>query len=127
MPTARHLIKLSNKASSKFKDLSHLAVPNAASQVFKAQNGCDGRIDCRRGACGQNLIVDIPLNTKVIDVDRKALLSDKLSIENDFVVAAHGGCGGLGNSELKTSTDQCPEKAEVGAKGLKRIIELKLI
>lgn len=97
-------------------------------EQFKAERGDSGRSQKRFGKSGQDLYIDVPAGTMVWDDETGEVLAD-LTDENEEVVVAQGGRGGLGNVHFKTSTRQAPRIAELGAPGEERWLrfELRLI
>lgn len=92
---------------------------------FSAQNGQAGGANRMRGRSGQDLVVDVPVGTVVRDAESAEQLGD-LTEDNQMLVAARGGKGGLGNVHFKTSTNQAPRFAEKGEPGEERRLELEL-
>jgi GTP-binding protein len=80
------------------------------------------------GRNGEDLIVEVPPGTVMIDAASGMIIKDLVSTTED-VVAARGGHGGKGNTRFKTSTNQAPYEATKGLKGEVRrvILELKVI
>jgi GTP-binding protein len=95
---------------------------------FKAQNGSGGEGNQRTGKDGDDLIVEIPPGTLVINADTGELIKDFVNPDETFVLAK-GGRGGQGNTHFKTSTHQTPRFAQPGepAETLNIRLELKLI
>jgi len=90
-----------------------------------AGNGQPGMGDNRQGAAGAAMILPVPPGTVVTDLDSGERLADLIS-DNDQVVIAQGGRGGLGNATLATSTHKAPGFALLGGKGQSRRIRLEL-
>jgi GTP-binding protein len=94
-------------------------------EQFKAERGGSGRSQKRYGKYGQDLYIDVPAGTIVWDDESGDVLAD-LTEENEEVVVARGGRGGLGNVHFKTSTRQAPRIAELGEPGEERWLRLEL-
>ncbi|MFH0994826.1 MAG: GTPase ObgE [Pseudomonadota bacterium] len=97
-------------------------------KCFKAQNGSGGEGNQRTGKDGDDLIIEIPPGTLVVNVDTGEPIKDFVNPDETFVLAK-GGRGGQGNTHFKTSTHQTPRFAQPGepAETLNIRLELKLI
>ena len=95
---------------------------------WRAERGDNGQGSGKEGRCAEDLIVEVPPGTMIIDVSSGMVLKD-LVAHGDEIVAARGGRGGKGNSHFKSSTNQAPREAGKGGQGEKRrvIFELKVI
>lgn len=95
---------------------------------FKAQNGSGGQGNQRTGKDGDDLIIEIPPGTLVINADTGDCIKDFVRPDETFVLAK-GGRGGQGNTHFKTATHQTPRFAQPGepAETLNIRLELKLI
>lgn len=94
-------------------------------QHFKAKRGNHGMGKNRSGAAGADSVLRVPVGTQVLDEDRETLIADMTEIGQRFVVL-HGGDGGRGNAQFKTSTNQAPRKSEPGWSGAERWVWLRL-
>lgn len=94
-------------------------------QHFRARRGAHGEGSQRHGRKGDQLHVDVPPGTAVLDDDRIQVLTDLVE-EGQTWVAACGGAGGRGNARFATSTRQAPRFAEDGLPGEARWIRLEL-
>lgn len=92
---------------------------------FKAENGEPGAKRNCTGASGADLLIDVPLGTRVTEEDTGEILGEVLA-ENDRMIVAAGGRGGTGNVEFKTSVNQAPRKFTPGTGGEKRMLRLEL-
>jgi len=112
------------KATTKKRTLYHLQFQ----KLYKAKNGSGGQGNNRAGKGGEDLILELPPGTLVIDADTGDLLKDLVDLDEVFVVAA-GGRGGLGNARFKSSTNRTPRFAQPGEPGqtLNLRLELKLL
>ena len=95
---------------------------------IRGKNGNNGEGANRHGASADDIIIEVPAGTIVIDSATGLIIKD-LAGEDDTVVAAHGGKGGRGNTRFKSSTNQAPRQATQGSTGESRtlILELKVI
>ncbi len=94
-------------------------------QHFKAKRGENGRGRNCTGASGDDLVLSVPVGTQVIMDEDESLIFDFTESGQKFILA-HGGRGGLGNINFKTSTNQAPRYAGTGTKGDEFWIWLKL-
>ena len=95
---------------------------------FRAPNGERGRGKNQHGKDAEDLILEVPIGTVVIDAKTGQVICD-LTEEGQMCVVAKGGKGGRGNARFATPTNQAPKYAEKGQKGEERwlVLELKLI
>jgi GTP-binding protein len=95
---------------------------------IRGRNGNNGEGSGRHGKCADDITIEIPPGTIVIDSETGLIIKD-LALEGDTVVAAHGGRGGKGNTRFKSSTNQAPRQATQGGEGenKKLFLELKVI
>lgn len=93
---------------------------------YKAKNGKPGEGSRKKGADGEDKIIDVPPGTIVYDKATKERIADL--IEGDFIIA-RGGKGGLGNAHFATPSNQAPRRTTEGKPGEEKelILELKLI
>jgi GTPase len=92
---------------------------------FKATPGGRGTRARRHGKAGDDLILDVPPGTAVLEDESGALLAD-LVATGQQVMVARGGRGGLGNTHFKTATHQAPKHAQKGEPGVERWLRLEL-
>jgi len=95
---------------------------------FRAPNGERGRGKNQHGKDAQDLTLEVPIGTVVIDAESGQVICD-LKQEGQMCVVAKGGKGGRGNAHFATPTNQAPKYAEKGQKGEEKwlLLELKLI
>ena len=112
------------KPTTKKRTLYHLQF----NKLYKAKNGAGGQGNNRAGKGGDDLIIELPPGTLVIDAGTGEILKDLVDPDEVFVVA-HGGRGGLGNARFKSSTNRTPRFAQPGEPGqtLDLRLELKLL
>jgi len=101
-----------------FRGSKHLNTlqPFKFKQHLRAERGAHGTGSNRHGKSGENLIVDVPLGTVVIDHESGEELFD-IKEEGREVIIARGGDGGRGNARFKTSVNQAPRRVEPGWPG----------
>ncbi|MCF6157872.1 MAG: GTPase ObgE [wastewater metagenome] len=95
---------------------------------YIAENGAHGKGNTRTGKSGEDILIDLPKGTIVIDKESGRILKD-MSTAGESVVIARGGRGGRGNKYFASSTNQVPRHAEKGKPGEERwiILQLKLL
>jgi len=95
---------------------------------FKAKNGTYGQGKQKAGRKGDDLIIEIPPGTLIIDEETNEIIKD-FTQPDETLVIAQGGRGGQGNSRFKSSTHRAPRFAQPGEPGqfLKLKLELKLL
>jgi len=95
---------------------------------WRAERGHPGLGSDRHGRNGQDLIIDVPPGTVIIDAESGMILRD-LSLDGEQFILTRGGRGGKGNAHFKSSTNQAPREATKGAAGESRrvIFELRVI
>jgi GTP-binding protein len=97
---------------------------------FKAMSGKSGGKQKKHGAKGDDLVIKVPLGTMVfLKGDEGEVLLADLSQQEQKVLVAKGGSGGLGNVHFATSRNQAPKIATKGKPGEEHLIvlDLKLI
>jgi GTP-binding protein len=92
---------------------------------FKATSGGRGERSRRHGAAGDDLFLDVPPGTAVLDDETGTLVADLVAVGQTAMIA-RGGRGGLGNTHFKTSTHQAPKHAQKGEPGEERWLRLEL-
>ena len=95
---------------------------------FKAERGAHGSGNNREGRYGQDLTVEVPVGTQVLDAISSEILFDFTSAGLAWIVA-RGGKGGRGNAVFATATNQAPRRHEPGLEGEERelVLELKTL
>jgi GTP-binding protein len=94
-------------------------------KIYQAENGKPGKGNLCSGRSGQELIINVPIGTMVWEDDTNEIIGD-LVAEDQLVVVAQGGKGGLGNHHFKSSTNRTPRKIIKGQLGEKRNLKLEL-
>jgi GTP-binding protein len=95
---------------------------------FKGTPGGRGLGQRQHGKAGHDLTLKVPPGTSIFEEEAGGLLGD-LVAEQQTLMVARGGKGGLGNTHFATSTHQAPHHAQRGEPGEERwiILELRLI
>jgi GTP-binding protein len=95
---------------------------------WRAPHGTAGQGSNKYGRNGEDLIIEVPPGTIVLDANAGYVIKD-LTADGDQVVAARGGEAGKGNVRFKTSTNRAPRDHTPGGEGERReiVLELKVI
>ena len=95
---------------------------------YKAQNGQGGSGRNMTGRSGEDIVVRVPLGTIVKDEESGDILGEVTEQDQQLLVAK-GGRGGLGNVHFKSSTNRAPRKTVPGSPGEVRqlLLELKVL
>ncbi|MGC2200938.1 MAG: GTPase ObgE, partial [Stellaceae bacterium] len=94
-------------------------------QHFRAPSGRPGGGRERTGAKGDDLVLQVPVGTQVMDEDNRVVLAD-LTSAGERVVFLEGGDGGFGNAHYKSSTNRAPRRAGPGWPGREAWVWLRL-
>lgn len=92
-------------------------------QAERGQNGMSA--DCT-GAKGQDIVLQVPVGTRVTDKETGEVLGD-LRKAGELLRVAKGGLHGLGNTHFKSSTNRAPRQKTNGTLGERRILDLELL
>ncbi len=94
-------------------------------RLFRAGNGEPGQGRQCSGKSAEDLTLQVPVGTTVIDVDTDEVLVDLVQPGQRAKVAP-GGRGGLGNTHFKSSTNRAPRRITPGVSGEHRALRLEL-
>ncbi len=92
---------------------------------FKAEHGQGGSGRNCTGKSGSDLLIEVPLGTRVTEDDTGEVLGE-VTAEDERLLVAAAGHGGKGNTRFKSSTNQAPRKFTPGTPGEKRVLQLEL-
>ncbi len=92
---------------------------------YQAKGGDTGGGKLKSGQGGDDLVIKVPIGTVVYDAVTEELIAD-LTDDDEQIVVARGGEGGLGNTTFKSSTNQAPRKITKGKPGDHRTLRLEL-
>lgn len=92
---------------------------------YQAENGKPGSGSLRSGKSGQHLIIEVPIGTVVWEFDTHEMIGDLIQ-DDQILLVAKGGRGGLGNHHFKSSTNRSPRKIIQGSLGDERNLRLEL-
>jgi GTPase len=97
-------------------------------RFWRADAGSPGSGANKQGKSAEDLIIEVPPGTLVIDARGGFTLKD-LTHDGDNVIAARGGTRGRGNASFKTATNRAPRDSTPGGEGERRelLLELKVI
>ena len=97
---------------------------------YSAERGGHGEGSNRTGRSGADLELPVPIGTLVYektgDPGHPLTLLADLAEENQRVLVARGGRGGLGNARFATATNRAPRKVQPGEPGEKKDLRLEL-
>lgn len=93
--------------------------------VFGAPNGMQGGARECSGKGAEDLTIEVPLGTQILDAERGNVLKDLDTPDVPWVLV-RGGFGGRGNVHYASSTNRTPRKAERGRDGEERRVRLSL-
>lgn len=92
---------------------------------FRARRGENGAGRQMTGHGGEDVRIQVPVGTVVINVDTEEVIGD-LTTHGQELLVARGGDGGRGNINFKSSTNRAPRKATPGFPGEERSLRLEL-
>jgi GTP-binding protein len=95
---------------------------------YQAENGEQGTGRQMNGSFGEDTILKVPVGTIIRHIETNEVIAD-LTEDQQKILIAPGGRGGLGNMNFKSSTNQAPTHAQSGGPAIELEIglELKLI
>lgn len=95
---------------------------------YFAEKGQSGMKDCKTGASGKHVYIDVPLGTVVKDPDTLEFFFE-ITEDGQEQILVQGGRGGLGNVNFKSSTNQTPRYSQPGEPCVEgwKILELKVL
>ncbi|WP_417482693.1 GTPase ObgE [Maricaulis sp.] len=94
-------------------------------QHFKGDTGGHGHGRDRSGKGGEDVILQVPVGTQILDEDKEEVLADMTEL-GQRVLLARGGDGGQGNARFKSATNRAPRKSTPGWPGEERWVWLRL-
>lgn len=97
-------------------------------KIIKGEKGINGKGSNRYGANREDIKINVPLGTTIVDCDTGLIIGDILK-DKEEVCIAKGGRGGRGNKAFATHDNPAPNFSEKGEPGEERIVkcELKMI
>lgn len=94
-------------------------------RAYRAEHGQNGMGGNCTGKKGEDLHIQVPIGTMVVDVDTGKLIGD-IKKNGDVLLVAQGGFHGLGNTRYKSSTNRAPTQTSKGSSGEHRALKLEL-
>lgn len=94
-------------------------------RLFRAKNGQPGSGQNKRGKSAEHLTIEMPLGTKIFDLETDELIGEIIK-HNQVLLVAKGGFHGLGNTRFKSSVNRAPRQTTAGTAGEAREIGLEL-
>ncbi len=95
-------------------------------RTFRAQRGQNGMGRDRTGRKGEDLVIRVPVGTRVWDEETGDQYGD-LCQEGQRLTVAQGGFHGIGNARFKSSVNRTPRQWTPGSLGEIRELRLELI
>ncbi len=92
--------------------------------LLKAKDGKSGDKNRKAGADGEDLVLEVPVGSTIIDLETKE--EYELIEKDEKILICRGGACGLGNDALKSATNNTPRKAEAGQNGQVRDVKIVL-
>ena len=93
---------------------------------YRAEPGRGGMGRNRTGRSGEDMLVRVPVGTRVHDGDTGEFIGELLC-EGERLLVAQGGFHGIGNARFKSSTNRAPRQSTPGTPGEGRRLQLELI
>jgi len=93
-----------------------------------AGDGDPGSYQLMKGSNGEDMILEVPLGTTVID-EETGQVDMEITEDGEERILLRGGRGGMGNNHFKTPTQQTPRYSQPGEPGHQKwkILELKVL
>jgi GTP-binding protein len=92
---------------------------------YRAESGTAGRGKDMTGRGGEDLVIQVPIGTTIVDEETLETLGD-LAVAGERLIVARGGDGGFGNAHYKSSTNRAPRRTTPGYPGEARHLRLQL-
>ncbi|WP_153111453.1 Obg family GTPase CgtA [Propionivibrio limicola] len=92
---------------------------------FLAQRGENGASSGCYGKGGKDIVLRVPVGTVITDVNTHQVVAD-LAKDEQKILIAQGGRGGMGNIHFKSSTNRAPRQCTKGDPGEERDLRLEL-
>ncbi|MCR4325228.1 MAG: GTPase ObgE [Patescibacteria group bacterium] len=89
--------------------------PFVSRKEIQAKNGADGRGQFIDGADGADMILKVPTNTSIVNVESG--YTRELARVGERILAVGGGKGGRGNFKFRSATNTTPKDFEEGTSG----------
>ncbi len=94
-------------------------------KIIKGEKGVNGKGSNKYGANANDVIINVPAGTTIIDLADNSVLAD-LTQDNEEFMVARGGRGGRGNKAFATHDNPAPKFSEKGEPGEVKEVKLEL-
>ena len=94
-------------------------------RLHRAKNGKNGRGSDQYGKAAENILLRMPIGTIISNVNTGEIIAD-LKRNQQKVLLAKGGAGGVGNIHFKSSTNRTPRQFTYGEPGEEFELKLEL-
>jgi len=94
-------------------------------RIHRAKNGKNGRGSDQYGKGGENILLRMPIGTIISNINSGEIIAD-LKQNQQKILLAKGGTGGLGNIHFKSSTNRTPRQFTYGEPGEEFDLKLEL-
>ncbi|MEK7708533.1 MAG: Obg family GTPase CgtA [Pseudomonadota bacterium] len=94
-------------------------------RIHRAKNGQNGQGSDRYGKSAENIVLRVPVGTLIKDSTTGETIAD-LVRDQQKVLLAKGGAGGIGNLHFKSSTNRAPRQFTYGEPGQEFELKLEL-
>lgn len=94
-------------------------------KIIKAEKGINGKGSNKYGANREDIRINVPLGTTIIDADTNLVVADIIEDKQECIVAK-GGRGGRGNKAFATHDNPAPNFSEKGEPGEERVVKCEL-
>ena len=95
-------------------------------RMHRAESGHKGMGKDMRGRGGRDLLIRVPVGTRVFEQETGESLGELLT-NGERLLVAQGGFHGIGNARYKSSTNRAPRQFSPGTPGERRDLHLELI
>ena len=94
-------------------------------RIHRAKNGKNGRGSDQYGKGAENILLRMPIGTIISNINSGEIIAD-LKQDQQKILLAKGGAGGLGNIHFKSSTNRTPRQFTYGEAGEEFDLKLEL-
>ena len=94
-------------------------------RIHRAKNGKNGRGSDQYGKGAENILLRMPIGTIISNINSGEIIAD-LKQDQQKILLAKGGTGGLGNIHFKSSTNRTPRQFTYGEPGEEFDLKLEL-
>lgn len=94
-------------------------------RIHRAKNGQNGQGSDRYGKSAEDITLRMPIGTLIREENTGEIIADLIH-DQQKVLLAKGGVGGIGNLHFKSSTNRAPRQFTYGEPGQERELKLEL-